>query len=129
MGTSMAAPHVAGVIALMKAVDPNLTPLEFDNLLRSGKITDDLGLPGRDNQFGYGLLNAHKAVLAAIELNGGVVPEPASPLLMVNPTALNFGLGQSVLTLSFSNSGGGELQIENIVTDAGGALARWPVRA
>ena len=123
MGTSMAAPHVAGVIALMKAVDPNLTPLEFDNLLRSGKITDDLGLPGRDNQFGYGLLNAHKAVLAAIELNGGVVPEPASPLLMVNPTALNFGLGQSVLTLSFSNSGGGELQIENIVTDAGGALA------
>lgn len=123
IGTSMAAPHVAGVIALMKAVNPNLTPLEFDNLLRSGKITDDLGLPRRDNQFGYGLLNAHQAVLAAIELNGGIAPAPAPSWLVVNPTSLNFGLNQSDLMLSLNNSGGGELQIESIVTDAGGALA------
>ena len=118
MGTSMASPHVAGVMALMKAVNPNLTPLDFDNLLRSGKITDDLGSPGRDNQFGYGLLNAQKAVSAAIELNGGVVPEPPPPFLVVNPTSLNFGLDQSQLILALDNSGSGELQIENIFADS-----------
>lgn len=122
MGTSMASPHVAGVIALMKAVNPNLTPLEFDNLLRSGKITDDLGSPGRDNQFGYGLLNAQPAVLAAIELNGGVAPEPPPPFLVVNPTSLNFGLDQSQLILTLDNSGSGELQVENISAESGGML-------
>jgi serine protease len=122
MGTSMASPHVAGVIALMKAVNPNLIPSEFDNLLRSGKITDDLGSPGRDNQFGYGLLNAQKAVLAAIELNGGVAPEPPPPFLVVNPTSLNFGLDQSQLILTLDNSGSGELQVENIFADSEGML-------
>ena len=54
-GTSMAAPHVAGVVALMKAVHPGLTPMQFDNALASGSITDDLGLPGRDDRYGWGL--------------------------------------------------------------------------
>lgn len=64
-GTSMATPHVAGVIALMKAVAPSLTPQAITNLLASGALTDDLGAPGKDDQFGYGLINASKAVSAA----------------------------------------------------------------
>lgn len=35
-GTSMAAPHVSGVVALMKAINPGLTPAAFDNLLATG---------------------------------------------------------------------------------------------
>ena len=45
-GTSMASPHVAGVIALMKSVDPSLTPTQFDTLLASGALAIDLGAPG-----------------------------------------------------------------------------------
>ena len=75
-GTSMAAPHVAGVVALMKAVNPDLTPLDLDQLLAgthtgtSLRIVDDLGISGRDTYFGYGLINALNAVRAASEIAG-----------------------------------------------------------
>ena len=32
----MASPHVAGVIALMKSVNPRLTPAQIDGLLAAG---------------------------------------------------------------------------------------------
>ncbi len=121
-GTSMSAPHVAGVISLMKAVNPALTPSDFYNLLKNGKITDDLGYTGRDDEFGYGLLNAQKAVSAAIELGGGVAPQPA-PQLVANPRSLNFGLNRTSATLTLSNGGNGDLYIENISDDSGGFLS------
>ncbi len=117
-GTSMAAPHISGIASLMKAVNPDLTPQGFDALLSRGKITDDLGLPGRDDDFGYGLINAQKAVLAAIELGGGIVPQPL-PQLIVSPRALNFGLNRTSATITLSNGGGGDLRIENINADGG----------
>jgi serine protease len=70
-GTSMASPHVAGVAALMKSVHPDLTPDEFDSLIASGAITDDKGQPGRDDQYGYGLIDAYRAVEAARALASG----------------------------------------------------------
>ncbi len=88
-GTSMAAPHMAGVAALMKALAPNLTPQDVDNLLASGALTEDLGTVGRDDQFGYGLVNAYQAVAAAA--NTGGQPVDPTPILAVSPEALNFG--------------------------------------
>lgn len=70
-GTSMAAPHVSGVAALMKSVHPQMTPEEFESLLVSGTITQDKGSVGRDNDFGYGLINAYTAVEAARALAQG----------------------------------------------------------
>jgi serine protease len=88
-GTSMAAPHVAGVIALMEAaaaaIGDDISPDEFDTLLASGELTEDLGAPGRDDLYGYGLIDAARAVLAA---QGNT---PADPLLSVTPSSLNFG--------------------------------------
>jgi len=121
-GTSMAAPHVSGVISLMKAVNPNLTPQDVDALLSREKITDDLGHKGRDDDFGYGLINAQKAVLAAIEVSGEMVPQPL-PQLVVTPRALNFGLNRTSATVTLSNGGGEELYIENISVGAGEFLS------
>ncbi len=124
MGTSMAAPHVAGVISLMKAVNPNLTPQDVDDLLASGRMTDDLGDSGRDDKFGYGLINARKSVVAASSLNSGgqVVLPVAPPLLVVNPKSLNFGLNTTSTSLSLNNYGDGDLEILDISDNSGGFL-------
>jgi serine protease len=102
-GTSMAAPHVAGVAALMKAVRPELTALEFRTLLEAGVLTDDLGVPDRDDDFGFGLINAQKAVVAALEGGG------EAALLVSSPTGLNFGAFTDRLEFRLSNAGNAAL--------------------
>ena len=60
-GTSMACPHVAGVATLIFAYDDYNTPPEdiADILFDSA---EDLGNPGRDDIFGYGLVDAKEAM-------------------------------------------------------------------
>lgn len=60
-GTSMATPHVAGVAALVfGAAHYNITPDEVTNILFDS--AQDLGTPGRDDNYGYGLVDAYAAV-------------------------------------------------------------------
>ncbi len=76
-GTSMATPHMAGVVALMKSVYSGLTPGDVDGALRNSNepITQDLGDIGRDDLFGYGLIDARRAVDVATRLALGITPE------------------------------------------------------
>ena len=115
-GTSMAAPHVAGVLALMKSVNPDLSPQDIDALLSLGELSDDLGVEGRDDQFGYGLVNAQRAVLAALEA-GGTSPAD-NPRLIASTATLNFASGTSVLDLALENGGKGELTLGEITVSA-----------
>lgn len=62
-GTSMATPHVAGVVALIKSANPKLKPAEIKALLK--RTATALG-PNNQNQYGAGLVNAEKAVSQAI---------------------------------------------------------------
>ncbi|BCX04599.1 MAG: hypothetical protein KatS3mg053_2537 [Candidatus Roseilinea sp.] len=59
-GTSMAAPHVAGVVGLLLAQRPNLTNEQVRDIL-SGSA-DDLGSKGKDSMYGYGRVNAFQAL-------------------------------------------------------------------
>jgi subtilase family protein len=56
-GTSMASPHVAGAAALLVACGHSSSQVR--SLLQS--TADDLGAPGRDNDFGFGLLDIDQA--------------------------------------------------------------------
>lgn len=67
-GTSMAAPHVAGLAALVKGANPGMTASAIRTRLQ--QTVTDMGAAGRDPQFGYGLINAPAAV--------GASPPPAS---------------------------------------------------
>jgi serine protease len=67
-GTSMAAPHVAGVVALMLSTNPALTPDEVATRLRSSSRA----FPATCSQCGSGIVDASAAVDAA----GGSTPPP-----------------------------------------------------
>lgn len=55
-GTSMATPHVAGVVALLLDDEPGLTPLQVRERLNT--TATDAGTPGHDTSYGWGRLNA-----------------------------------------------------------------------
>jgi serine protease len=61
-GTSGAAPVVAGVVALMKAVNPALMPAQIYQILRETATP----VKSQTNEFGSGVVNAHRAVLRAM---------------------------------------------------------------
>jgi subtilisin family serine protease/Tol biopolymer transport system component len=59
-GTSMAAPHVSGVAALVLSRHPEFTAEQVRQVLRDS--AEDLGQPGRDARYGYGRVDAAAAV-------------------------------------------------------------------
>jgi subtilisin family serine protease len=62
-GTSMATPHVSGIAALVFGDSPALSPSQVESILKS--TAQNLGKPGYDTTFGYGIPQADAAVTAA----------------------------------------------------------------
>ncbi|MDB4322133.1 S8 family serine peptidase [bacterium] len=112
-GTSMASPHMAGVVSLMMSIYPELTPDDLDALIVSGNISIDLGDPGRDDNFGHGRIDALKAVNYAHLLSNGT-PIPETPILQLTASYLNFGRLLSTTQVSAYNSGNGNLWVTDV---------------
>ncbi|RMG61521.1 MAG: choice-of-anchor D domain-containing protein, partial [Calditrichaeota bacterium] len=70
-GTSMASPHVAGAIALLRSVAPNMTGTELKYALLN--TARDLGAPGEDNDYGMGVIDVYAAFLT---LGDSLDPNP-----------------------------------------------------
>jgi subtilisin family serine protease len=66
-GTSMAGPHVAGVVALMRQANPNLDVDSIKYILM--RTARDEGTVGEDNDYGWGVIDAYEAVLQALQSN------------------------------------------------------------
>ena len=76
-GTSQAAPHVAGLAALVWSVNPKLSNDQVEEIIKAASM--DLGPPGRDDFFGWGRIDA----LAALEAAGSFT---STSLSMASPS-------------------------------------------
>lgn len=88
-GTSMAAPHVSGVFALMKSINSGLQASDINALLQNGDLTNDMGSTGRDDDYGFGLMDAKKAVDQAVNSLNSSIPSLSSvPVIATTPAPL-----------------------------------------
>ena len=109
-GTSMATAVASGVLALGRAMNPDLDLATARFLLEQGDLTTDLGPPGHDEETGWGLIDAPMTVSAAASAAG----RPLPPLLSVSPAALDFGFTVNDAGLDLRNAGGGTLAVTEI---------------
>ncbi|TVQ41920.1 MAG: peptidase S8, partial [Wenzhouxiangella sp.] len=100
-GTSMASPHVAAVAALVWSYAPELSAADIRAVLAA--TAQDLGSAGRNNEFGYGLVQA-RAALDYLGGGTGPGPEPEPEPEPNQPPTAAFSYSCNELSCSFDGS-------------------------
>ncbi len=127
-GTSMAGPHVAGVVALMRQANPNADVATIKEALMS--TARDLGSAGEDNTYGWGIIDAYAAVLAVsqpdteppavtvTDPNGGEVLDAGSVYTVTWTATDNVGVTQTSLYYS-TDAGANYTLIDDLAGNPG----------
>ena len=69
-GTCMAVPYVNGVVCLMRQINPELDMTTIKQILYD--TATDLGAPGKDNDYGWGMVNAYAAIQEVLAISPNV---------------------------------------------------------
>jgi hypothetical protein len=99
-GTSMASPHTAGCVALIRSAVPDLDLISIESALTNTAV--DLGSPGPDYDYGYGRIDCYAAVSEALGMDvpwlkidplaGSIAPQRSQPVsLTFNAANLDEG--------------------------------------
>ena len=132
-GTSQAAPHVAGVAALLLAQNPARTPAQIKTILETtaedlvGNPLEDL--PGWDMYHGHGRLNAYAALswglsevspLAAVATDVKLFPNPTTAKVFVKMGKQHIPANYAVINVAGAVALNGVLRSSNEEIDLGG---------
>ncbi len=92
-GTSMAGPHVAGIVALMRQACPDCDPVTIKEALINTAIDSGYGSTGDDNTWGYGFIDGYAAVNAVYNLGmiAGNVTAGGTPVIGVEARIVETG--------------------------------------
>jgi subtilisin family serine protease len=95
-GTSMSAPAVSGIVAMLLQVNPTLSPTQLMDLLAQTSIRDAntgvIPVQG-SNTWGFGKINAYKAIKTLLEPAGIIHLENTSSILVFpNPSTGQFSM-------------------------------------
>ncbi|WP_117309606.1 S8 family peptidase [Stenotrophomonas sp. G4] len=114
-GTSMAAPHVAGVVALMQSVAPSpLSPAQVESIIKSTARP----LPGTcSGGCGAGIIDADAAVTAAIN---GTTPNPGGTVLQNNVPVTGLGAASGASLNYTVNVPAGSAQLRVAISGGSG---------
>ncbi|MGB3947445.1 MAG: S8/S53 family peptidase [Bacteroidia bacterium] len=129
LGTSASSPAAAGIVALLLQANPNLTPDNIHEIIRTTAIEDAHtgNLPDAgNNNWGHGKINAYGAIKKAIQLASGIYSFAGKQLdcvLFPNPNNGSF-------TIDYSADKSDELSIEILnITSAVIRAEKWLVNS
>jgi len=94
-GTSAAAPHVAGVAALMLQARPGASPAQLRNALQDTAV--DMGAAGFDHDSGYGLVQTDAAITSLLATAGNNLPSASFDISIAGRVSTSVSLaGKSI---------------------------------
>ncbi|MBA4371553.1 MAG: hypothetical protein C0402_01685 [Thermodesulfovibrio sp.] len=126
-GTSFAAPHVSGAMALLLSAFPSLTPAELETALQQTAINIGAPVTVPNVTYGYGLIDV-SAALTYLTTHGNIsVPEMPG-----FPAAFDYGYVETTVqsseTFTVTNRSGSNLTV-NSVTITGADAADFSISA